>query len=654
MKKILVLIEIALILGALMITSGSVNAETTEYWAKTYEGYAKDYARAVSIADNGDIIVVGYTESFGAGSYDVWVLRLDSKGNVKWQKTYGGKGWDRAHAVAIAENGDIIVVGDTSFGAGKSDLWVLRLDKEGHVKWQKTYGGRNSDWGRAVAIASNGDIIAAGGTRSFGAGMSDIWVLRLDSGGNVNWQKTYGGSGEEWATEVALDPNKDIIVVGNAGGDVSVLSLDSTGNIKWQKTYSGRLSDVANAVAIAENRDIIVAGHTRSFGDSSGATWVLRLDSNGNARWQKTYSGNYQDIAYAVVLAPNEDIIVVGSDLLRLNPDGKLKWAKRVGGEDIKILPDGTTVLVGGNFLVARFNVDEAPEYSGWGWKNATLEVHDSNAEVEWINPQGGIPNVNINTSNAEVHNTEATVETQWPQTTLKVSSEPSGAKVYINGKYRGTTPLTLELSSGNYTVELSRTNYEDYTVNVTLETGETKTISATLTPKFGYLDAYSNPPGAEVYVDEDYLGTTPITDHKLPLGEHTIKVKMEDYKEYTKTINIELGKTTKVEATLSAIPATFKVSSNPSGADVYINGKYRGTTPLTLELSPGTHSLTISKNGYKEYVMNVTLEAGETVGITVQFENKTTTTDSNNDNGICGPALIIALALIPILKRRG
>lgn len=129
------------------------------YWAKTY---GPGEAKAVAVDRDGDIIVVGEREGDG------FVARLDRDGNVKWFKTYGGDKDDVFNDVKIAPNGDIIVAGYTeSFGVGGRSVWVLRLDEEGNVKWQKTYGGKYSDGASSVAISSNGDIIVAGYTWSF-------------------------------------------------------------------------------------------------------------------------------------------------------------------------------------------------------------------------------------------------------------------------------------------------------------------------------------------------------------------------------------------------------------------------------------------------------------------------------------------------------
>jgi len=208
MKRMLLALWIAILVGTLTLP-GKVSAEESSYWVKTYGGSDYDWAHAVAIAPNDDIIVAGYTTSFGAGD-DVLVLRLDEYGNVKWQKTYGGSEHDVAHAVAVAENGDIIVAGETeSFGTGRTDAWVLRLDENGNVKWQKTYGGiyggGYDEDAYAVAVTENGDIIVTG-----------IITMRLDANGNIIWAKDVGG------TSVAIAPNGDIIISG-----ASTMRLDA-------------------------------------------------------------------------------------------------------------------------------------------------------------------------------------------------------------------------------------------------------------------------------------------------------------------------------------------------------------------------------------------------------------------------------------------
>ena len=143
----------------------------------------------------------------------------------------------------------------------------------------------------------------------------------------------------------------------------------------------------------------------------------------------------------------------------------------------------------------------------------------------------------------------------------LKITSDPSEASVYVDGDYEGITPLTLSLSTGTHTVKLSKSDYEDYTTSVTLNPGESKTISATLTPAFGYLSVDSSPSGAKVYIDGSYVGDTPLKDYKLSTGEHEVKVVKDGYEEFTKMVTINSGETASVEAGLIAIQTTSTTS---------------------------------------------------------------------------------------------
>lgn len=159
-------------------------------WSHIYGGGKDNFISSVKPTNDGGYIAAGWIYSNGAWQSDMWILKLDATGNVDWQKTYGGSGYDSANSIQQTSDGGYIVAGyANSFGAGGGDAWVLKLDANGAVVWQKAYGGLNSDWAVSIQQTNDGGYIVAGGTNSFGAGQSDIWILKLDTAGNVVWAK---------------------------------------------------------------------------------------------------------------------------------------------------------------------------------------------------------------------------------------------------------------------------------------------------------------------------------------------------------------------------------------------------------------------------------------------------------------------------------
>jgi hypothetical protein len=297
--------------------------------------------------------VAGHTASFGAGSDDFWVLKLDGRGNVVWQKTYGGSYADWAHAIAPTFDGGYVVAGSTwSFGAGSGDFWVLKLDGRGNVVWQKTYGGSDIDYAHAIAPTFDGGYVVAGRTASFGAADSfDAWVLKLDGQGNVVWQKTYGGSYTDDAWAIAPTFDGGYVVAGHTCSskwssescDAWVLKLDGSGNVVWQRTYGGTSWDYAQAIVPTFDGGYVVAGYTASFGAGADDAWVLKLDGSGNVVWQKTYGGSYADWAYAIAPTSDGGYVVAGNTVsfgagssdawvLKLDGRGNVVWQKTYGG----------------------------------------------------------------------------------------------------------------------------------------------------------------------------------------------------------------------------------------------------------------------------------------------------------------------------------
>src|SRR4030067_414816 len=190
-------------LGELTVALASAN-----YWARTYGGTDIDQANSVYQTSDGGYIVAGCTYSCGAGSGDVWVLKFNTDGSLAWQKTYGGINKECAYSIQQVDDdadgqkddGYIVTGHSDSYGIG-GDFWVLKLNNDGSVAWQKIYvhDGRDEPW--SVQQTAEGGYIVTGPTRSAETG-DDIWVLKLGSDGSVVWQKKYGGGGADWGYSI--------------------------------------------------------------------------------------------------------------------------------------------------------------------------------------------------------------------------------------------------------------------------------------------------------------------------------------------------------------------------------------------------------------------------------------------------------------------
>ena len=260
-------------------------------WQRTYGGESDmDFPYSIQVTIDGGYIVAGATYSFGAGESDYWILKLTSFGDIEWQKTYGGSSDDRAHSIRLTEDGGYIVIGRTeSYGAGEGDFWILKLSLSGDIEWQRTYGGSGYDWPvQHFQQTSDGGYIVSGTTESFGAGEGDLWILKFTSNWDIEWQRTYGGSRYEEAASVKETIDGGYIVRGNTESfgageeDGWLLKLTSSGDIEWQRTYGGSKGDGIWGIQVTSEGGYIVTGSTDSFGAGDEDLWVLKLSPNGD------------------------------------------------------------------------------------------------------------------------------------------------------------------------------------------------------------------------------------------------------------------------------------------------------------------------------------------------------------------------------------
>jgi len=288
-------------------------------WIAIYGGKGDDRAYSIQQTSNGGYIVAGTTESFGKKNHDLWILKLNPNGAIAWQKTYGGNGYDQARSIQQTSDGGYIVAGTTeSFCKKNHDLWILKLKGDGTVVWQKSYGGQYKDDARFIHQTADHGYVVTGNTWSFSKGKSDVWVLKLKFDGSIDWQKSYGGNGYDKACSIYQTSDGGYVITGITKSfgaqdhDFWVLKLRSNGTIIWQKAFGGFHTDYGRSIQQTRDMSYVVAGWTRSFGGGDYDGWVLKLNPDGNIVWQKTYGGSGSDHANFIQQTDDGGYIVTG------------------------------------------------------------------------------------------------------------------------------------------------------------------------------------------------------------------------------------------------------------------------------------------------------------------------------------------------------
>ncbi len=291
------------------------------------------------------------------GEHDYWILKLTSNGDIEWQYAYGGPDMDFPYSIQQTEDGGYIVAGATfSFGEGDADCWILKLTASGDIEWQKTYGGSESDRAHSILAADDGGYIVTAYTDSFGGAENyDFWILKLNSKGDIEWQRTYGGSEGEFPSR-RFDKTRDggYIVGGerwSADGDIWILKLTSIGDIEWQRTYGGTSDDWSGRIRETSDGGYIVQGYTNSYGAGLTDGWVLKLDSNGDIEWQRTYGGNIDDYVAEIRETSDGRYIAAGNTtsgrsmghdlwMLKLSDDGNIYPFCEIIGSSNAVITD--------------------------------------------------------------------------------------------------------------------------------------------------------------------------------------------------------------------------------------------------------------------------------------------------------------------------
>ena len=325
-----------LFLMAFIVVPFVIFSQPTVVWEVSYGGSYTDQSSDVIIAHDGNLLVLSMPYSIDGdvsdshGGADFWLLKLDNNGQLIWKKTYGGSADDFALKVISAEDNGYFILGttasndgDVSSNHGATDLWLLKVNEDGDMIWQKTYGGTSYETGGSITASSDGNFIIAGGSQSTDGdltsagnhGFQDLWTLKIDPDGEVLWSKCYGGSGEDYGASIIPDSDGGCIVAGGSSSsngdainnhglvDVFVLKLNSTGVIQWKKMFGNIGRDYNNdMVATGDGGAVLINTSNSPIPSTHGdyEIWGIRINSSGAILWSKCFGGSDIETGYGV------------------------------------------------------------------------------------------------------------------------------------------------------------------------------------------------------------------------------------------------------------------------------------------------------------------------------------------------------------------
>jgi hypothetical protein len=364
------------ILGALVIASFCVPqvliAQPDTLWTRTFGGSGAEQGHCVQQTSDGGYIIVGWTNSFGSGKGDVWLIKTDMNGDTLWTRIFGGNGDDCAYFVRQTQDGGYILTGNTdSYGPGGYDLWLIRTDAIGDTLCTKTIGGSGGECGYCVRETLDSGYIIVGSTGSFGADQCDIWLIKTDMNGDTLWTKTFDGFPSPdvdvgyWVEEVS---DSGYIIAASKGYCWSsyswLIKTDRNGDTLW--TISGELASEIYSVQETFDGGYIATGivyHDAIVPYSE--VLLVRTDKNGDG-WEKTFMEDQygSNGGCGVTQASDSSYIIVGTTcpndtgsldilLAKIDTAGVLMWSETFGGSEneygqfVQQTSDGGYIVLG-------------------------------------------------------------------------------------------------------------------------------------------------------------------------------------------------------------------------------------------------------------------------------------------------------------------
>ena len=394
----------------------------------TMGGSKNDVYKSIANTTDGGYVILGYTQSKDGDistklteDFDFWVLKFSADNTLLWSKTFGGSKDDRGEDIITTKDGGFALLGysqstdnDVTSNAGSKDFWVLKLTSSGTLSWQKNFGFLGSDYGTTLLETNDNGYLITGVldvTASNGQGNSrstqkhaggNIWAIKLNNSGDLEWSKYYGGSSTDIPLGVVKTIDNGFIIAGSSDSadiditnnkgayDFWILKIEANGTLVWGKNFGGSEIDEASAITQTNDGNFIIVGDTRSsnkdVSNNNGAAdlWMLKISQEGILIWEKTIGGSSFDVGRSISRTQDNGFIISGSSrsldanfnnqgqndalIIKVDSEGNIIWQETVGGREIDFLYDAVELNNKTVIAVGESNSEDGdiPENKGF------------------------------------------------------------------------------------------------------------------------------------------------------------------------------------------------------------------------------------------------------------------------------------------------
>ncbi|NIT55653.1 MAG: SUMF1/EgtB/PvdO family nonheme iron enzyme [Aliifodinibius sp.] len=407
-SNLLVIVLIVIVGGSWWGTESALADGPPVQWQKTFGGSSKENGYSVQQTEDGGYIIAG--EYLGLQMRDVYLIKTEPNGAMQWEKTFDWQYDDWGSSVQQTTDGGYIIAGGKYISKFECDVYLLKTEPNGNSQWEKTFGAIGGEYGSSVQQTSDGGYIIAGSTESYEPDYGDVYLIKTEPNGAMQWEKTFGGSSKEIGYSVQQTTDGGYIIVGYTASFGTehgyLIKTEPNGTMQWEKTFEPWRG---SSVQQTSDGGYIITGYS----DGGGDVYLIKTEPNGSSQWEKTFGGSGTECGYSVQQTSDGGYIIVGSTgsfgagnydvyLIKTAPNGSSQWEKTFGGSgyewgsSVQQTSDGGYIIAGNTYSFGAGSTDVyliklCPEGTLSGDLNCDGIVNAKDLDIlvsQWLQPR--------------------------------------------------------------------------------------------------------------------------------------------------------------------------------------------------------------------------------------------------------------------------